>query len=51
MYKREKAWVISEDKENSKAFASLRMAHANACLFVIRAKNSKEAAKQEAENL
>lgn len=44
--KKEKARVISEDEKNFKAFASLRMARANARLFGIRAKRAKEAAEQ-----
>ncbi|NXI53639.1 RL13 protein, partial [Chloroceryle aenea] len=47
--KREKARVISEDEKNFKAFASLRMARANARLFGIRAKRAKEAAEQDVE--
>lgn len=46
-FKKEKARVISEDEKNFKAFASLRMARANARLFGIRAKRAKEAAEQE----
>ncbi|NXT28061.1 RL13 protein, partial [Syrrhaptes paradoxus] len=42
VFKREKARVISEDEKNFKAFASLRMARANARLFGIRAKRAKE---------
>lgn len=49
VYKREKARVISEDEKNFKAFASLRMARANARLFGIRAKRAKEAAEQDVE--
>ncbi|GCB78717.1 hypothetical protein scyTo_0016861 [Scyliorhinus torazame] len=49
IYKREKARVISEDEKNFKAFASLRMARANARLFGIRAKRAKEAAEQDME--
>ncbi|GCB74380.1 hypothetical protein scyTo_0003470 [Scyliorhinus torazame] len=49
IYKREKARVISEVKKNFKAFASLRMARANARLFGIRAKRAKEAAEQDVE--
>ncbi|KAJ8340109.1 hypothetical protein SKAU_G00347420 [Synaphobranchus kaupii] len=45
--KKEKARVISEDEKNFKAFASLRMARANARLFGIRSKRAKEAAEQE----
>ncbi|CAI9596146.1 unnamed protein product [Staurois parvus] len=48
-FKKEKARVISEDEKNFKAFASLRMARANARLFGIRAKRAKEAAEQEVE--
>ncbi|MCM8651647.1 60S ribosomal protein L13, partial [Lactiplantibacillus sp. E932] len=48
-YKKEKARVISEDEKNFKAFASLRMARANARLFGIRAKRAKEAAEQDPE--
>ena len=47
VYKKEKARVITE--ENFKAFASLRMARANARLFGIRAKRAKEAAEQDVE--
>lgn len=47
--KKEKARVISEDEKNFKAFASLRMARANARLFGIRAKRAKEAAEQDVE--
>ena len=39
----------SEDEKNFKAFASLRMARANARLFGIRAKRAKEAAEQDVE--
>uniref|UniRef100_A0A8C2GVS2 60S ribosomal protein L13 n=1 Tax=Cyprinus carpio TaxID=7962 RepID=A0A8C2GVS2_CYPCA len=49
VYKKEKARVISEDEKNFKAFASLRMARANARLFGIRAKRAKEAAEQDPE--
>ncbi|XP_009475679.1 PREDICTED: 60S ribosomal protein L13 isoform X2 [Nipponia nippon] len=49
VFKREKARVISEDEKNFKAFASLRMARANARLFGIRAKRAKEAAEQDVE--
>nr|XP_010969020.1 60S ribosomal protein L13-like [Camelus bactrianus] len=48
VYKKEKARVITEE-ENFKAFASLRMARANAQLFGIRAKRAKEAAEQDVE--
>ena len=48
VYKKEKARVITEEK-NFKAFASLRMAGANARLFGIRAKRAKEAAEQDVE--
>uniref|UniRef100_A0A3P9A441 60S ribosomal protein L13 n=1 Tax=Esox lucius TaxID=8010 RepID=A0A3P9A441_ESOLU len=48
VHKKEKARVISEDEKNFKAFASLRMARANARLFGIRAKRAKEA---EAESI
>ncbi|KAM7318264.1 hypothetical protein ACRRTK_023001 [Alexandromys fortis] len=48
VYKKEKARVITEE-ENFKAFASLRMARANARLFGIRAKRAKEAAEQDVE--
>merc|ERR1712235_21612 len=47
--KKEKARVISEDEKNFKAFASLRMARANARLFGIRAKRVKEAAEADVE--
>ena len=47
--KKEKARVVSEDEKNFKAFASLRMARANARLFGIRAKRAKEAAEQDVE--
>ncbi|XP_067854128.1 large ribosomal subunit protein eL13 [Heptranchias perlo] len=49
VYKKEKARVISEDEKNFKAFASLRMARANARFFGIRAKRAKEAAEQDVE--
>ena len=49
MYKKEKARVITEEEKNFKAFASLRMARANARLFGIRAKRAKEAAEQDVE--
>ncbi|NXU73369.1 RL13 protein, partial [Oreotrochilus melanogaster] len=49
VFKREKARAISEDEKNFKAFASLRMARANARLFGIRAKRAKEAAEQDVE--
>ncbi|PWA17254.1 hypothetical protein CCH79_00010396, partial [Gambusia affinis] len=49
VYKKEKAHIISEDEKNFKAFASLRMARANARLFGIRAKRAKEAAEQDVE--
>lgn len=49
VHKKEKARVISEDEKNFKAFASLRMARANARLFGIRAKRAKEAAEQDVE--
>ncbi|XP_032891558.1 60S ribosomal protein L13 [Amblyraja radiata] len=49
VYKKERARVISEDEKNFKAFASLRMARANARLFGIRAKRAKEAADQDIE--
>uniref|UniRef100_A0A671P2X4 60S ribosomal protein L13 n=1 Tax=Sinocyclocheilus anshuiensis TaxID=1608454 RepID=A0A671P2X4_9TELE len=49
VYKKEKARVISEDEKNFKAFATLRMARANARLFGIRAKRAKEAAEQDPE--
>ncbi|KAJ7986105.1 hypothetical protein DPEC_G00347350 [Dallia pectoralis] len=48
VHKKEKARVISEEEKNFKAFASLRMARANARLFGIRAKRAKEA---EAESI
>ncbi|KAL1007243.1 hypothetical protein UPYG_G00083920 [Umbra pygmaea] len=48
VHKREKARVISDDEKKFKAFASLRMARANARLFGIRAKRAKEA---EADNI
>ncbi|KAM7323658.1 LOW QUALITY PROTEIN: hypothetical protein ACRRTK_017764 [Alexandromys fortis] len=48
VYKKEKARVITEE-ENFKAFASLRMARANARLFGIRAKRAKEAAEKDVE--
>lgn len=38
VYKKEKARVITEEEKNFKAFASLRMARANARLFGIRAR-------------
>ncbi|CAO2617894.1 60S ribosomal protein L13 [Lemmus lemmus] len=46
-YKKEKARVITEEEKNFKAFASLRMARANAQLFGIRPKRAKEAAEQD----
>uniref|UniRef100_A0A2I3T8C2 60S ribosomal protein L13 n=1 Tax=Pan troglodytes TaxID=9598 RepID=A0A2I3T8C2_PANTR len=49
VYKKEKARVITEEEKNFKAFASLRMARANAWLFGIRAKRAKEAAEQDVE--
>ncbi|XP_049979705.1 60S ribosomal protein L13-like isoform X2 [Alexandromys fortis] len=49
VYKKEKARVITEEEKNFKAFASLRMARANALLFGIRAKRAKEAAEQDVE--
>lgn len=49
VHKKEKARVISEDEKKFKAFASLRMARANARLFGIRAKRAKEAAEQDVE--
>lgn len=49
VHKTEKARVISEDEKNFKAFASLRMARANARLFGIRAKRAKDAADQDVE--
>lgn len=49
IYKKEKARVITEEEKNFKAFASLRMARANARLFGIRAKRAKEAAEQDVE--
>lgn len=47
--KKEKARMITEDEKKFKAFASLRMARANARLFGIRAKRAKEAAEQDVE--
>ncbi|XP_041523137.1 60S ribosomal protein L13-like isoform X2 [Microtus oregoni] len=49
VYKKEKVRVITEEEKNFKAFASLRMARANARLFGIRAKRAKEAAEQDVE--
>nr|XP_021495925.1 60S ribosomal protein L13-like [Meriones unguiculatus] len=49
VYKKEKARVITEEEKNFKAFASLRMARANARLFGILAKRAKEAAEQDVE--
>nr|KAF6318885.1 ribosomal protein L13 [Pipistrellus kuhlii] len=49
VYKKEKARAITEEEKNFKAFASLRMARANARLFGIRAKRAKEAAEQDVE--
>uniref|UniRef100_A0A8C5R4V3 60S ribosomal protein L13 n=1 Tax=Leptobrachium leishanense TaxID=445787 RepID=A0A8C5R4V3_9ANUR len=49
VFKKEKARVITEDEKNFKAFASLRMARANARLFGLRAKRAKEAAEQEVD--
>ncbi|ELK37390.1 60S ribosomal protein L13 [Myotis davidii] len=48
VYKKEKARVIAEE-ENFKAFASLRLARANARLFGIRTERAKEAAEQDVE--
>ncbi|KAG9475046.1 large ribosomal subunit protein eL13 [Eleutherodactylus coqui] len=49
IYKKEKSRVITDEEKNFKAFASLRMARANARLFGIRAKRAKEAAEQDVE--
>lgn len=49
VHKKEKARLITEEEKNFKAFASLRMARANARLFGIRAKRAKEAAEQSVE--
>jgi len=49
VYKKEKARVLTEEEKSFKAFASLRMARANARLFGIRAKRAKEAAEQDVE--
>ncbi|XP_004704789.1 60S ribosomal protein L13 [Echinops telfairi] len=49
VYKKEKARVITQEEKDFKAFASLRMARANARLFGIRAKRAKEAAEQDVE--
>ncbi|KAB5558798.1 hypothetical protein PHYPO_G00021340 [Pangasianodon hypophthalmus] len=49
VHKKEKARVITEEEKKFKAFASLRMARANARLFGIRAKRAKEAAEQDVE--
>ncbi|KAG8435207.1 hypothetical protein GDO86_000156 [Hymenochirus boettgeri] len=49
VFKKEKSRIISEEEKNFKAFASLRMARANARLFGIRAKRAKEAAEQEVD--
>ena len=49
VYKREKARVITEEEKNFKAFASLRMARANARLFGIWPKRAKEATEQDVE--
>lgn len=49
VYKKEKARVITEEEKKFKAFASLRMARANARLFGIRAKRAKEAAEADVE--
>ncbi|XP_060796814.1 large ribosomal subunit protein eL13 [Neoarius graeffei] len=47
--KKDKARMITEEEKKFNAFASLRMARANARLFGIRAKRAKEAAEQEVE--
>ncbi|MBZ3873581.1 Protein AATF [Sciurus carolinensis] len=49
VYKTEKARVITKEEKNFKAFASLRMACANAPFFGIQAKRAKEAAEQESK--
>nr|XP_034360908.1 60S ribosomal protein L13-like [Arvicanthis niloticus] len=49
VYKKEKARVITEEEKNFKAFANLCMACANAGLFGIRGKRTKEAAEQDVE--
>lgn len=49
VHKKEKARMITEEEKKFKAFASLRMARANARLFGIRAKRAKEAAEQDVE--
>ncbi|XP_004679964.1 PREDICTED: 60S ribosomal protein L13 [Condylura cristata] len=49
VYRKEKARPITDEEKNFKAFASLRMARANARLFGIRAKRAKEAAEQDVE--
>ncbi|KAL1791206.1 60S ribosomal protein L13 [Sigmodon hispidus] len=49
VYKKEKTRVITQEEKNFNAFASLRMARANARLFGIRAKRGKEAAEQDVE--
>ncbi|ELK01980.1 60S ribosomal protein L13 [Pteropus alecto] len=43
VYKKEKARVITEEEKNFRAFASLRVARANAQLFGIQEKRAKEA--------
>ncbi|VFV21109.1 Hypothetical predicted protein [Lynx pardinus] len=47
-YKKEKARVIIKEK-NFKTFASVSMTHANARLFGIQAKKTKEATEQDVE--
>ncbi|XP_065516853.1 large ribosomal subunit protein eL13-like isoform X4 [Lathamus discolor] len=49
VFKREKARVISEDEKNFKAFASLRVARANARIFGIHTKHAKVAAEHNVE--
>lgn len=49
VHKKEKARMITEEEKKFNAFASLRMARANARLFGIRAKRAKEAAEQDVE--
>ena len=45
VYKKEKPRVITEEEKNLKAFANLRIAHANVCLFGNQAKGAEEAAE------
>lgn len=49
VYKEERAGVMAEEEENFEAFASLRVALANARRFGIRAKRANEAAEQDVD--